>query len=213
MHRVAGNAGYGVFHVAALNAFRVLRGIEMAREADFVGSLGGKFGRIKNLSGICRACVVRAGSVAGFAGMIFPADAGVRVHHGMGTLAEVIVNVFMAGLAGFGPNVFVPEFLRSLRGHYHEKQQERQESQPAKADVRRPILAAAAYQAGPAGKPVHGHDCRRRWPCGAACQAAADWQSASSNPPWVHSKSGGCQPHAQDAVLSHKQAFADEIYG
>ena len=101
MDLVTGHAGDRVIAVAALQASDVGGLVEMAGEAGLVGGRGGELGGIADESCVARAGVQRTHAVAGFTAASFESAFGGDLDDVVGTLQERIVDVFVAGLAGF----------------------------------------------------------------------------------------------------------------
>jgi hypothetical protein len=88
----------------------------MACKADFVCLLWRKLQRILDVIKRGRLCVLTARSVAGFTGMALPLACIIGLNKLMRTLENIVVDVFMTGLASLRPGVLVAKFRWRFTG-------------------------------------------------------------------------------------------------
>jgi hypothetical protein len=97
---VAGDAGYRVVGVAALQAAGVSRLIQVAGQAEFVGLGRDEFRWIPDQGRVARPGVERSHAVAGLATLPLESALFINFNRVMGTLDECVKDVLMTRLAG-----------------------------------------------------------------------------------------------------------------
>src|ERR1700689_4168767 len=102
---MTGRTGNLILRMAALQAADVRRLIQMTTETDLVGRRGCELRRIADVGGVARSDVLLGRAVAGLTGASFESAPFFGLHRVVWTFLKRVVNIFVAGLAHFRPNV------------------------------------------------------------------------------------------------------------
>jgi len=105
MNEVAGGARNVILGVTTRNAANGSAHVEVAGQADPFGLRGFQLGRLANVGGVGGFGVHRSRAVAGLTTVVFPAPARITFDHEVGTLLELVEDLFVAGLAGIRAGV------------------------------------------------------------------------------------------------------------